>query len=69
MSDQTKRLLFPVRDCKRDEMVQKIGQELVDNLNSWTAEFVAGDRTGAWVRSTYRFFCAPDAEAFARHLN
>jgi hypothetical protein len=34
-----------------DERVQKIGQELADNLNSWAAEFVAADRTGAWVRS------------------
>jgi hypothetical protein len=45
MSDQAKRLLFPVRGCKRDERVQKIGQELMDKLNSWAAEFVAGDRT------------------------
>jgi hypothetical protein len=34
---------------------------------SWAAEFVAGDRTGSWVRSRYRFFTAADAEAFARH--
>ena len=47
MSDQTSRLLFPIRGCKRDERVQKIGPELVDNLNSWAAEFVAGNRTGA----------------------
>jgi hypothetical protein len=67
MRDQTKRLLFPVRGCKRDERVQKIGQELVDNLNSRAAEFVVGDRTGAWVRSAYRFFSAADAEAFARY--
>lgn len=67
MSNQTKRLLSPVRGRKLHERVQKIGQELVDNLNSWAAEFVAGDRTGAWFRSAYRFFSAAEAEAFACH--